>query len=62
MKESISARSSPASSLTDAELNGCRPFAAKEAPSITTPATPVKGSGANIKATPVLRSVLERGN
>jgi hypothetical protein len=60
MKEPISESNFRASPSTDVGLNGSLPLIAKDAPSITAPGTAVMGSGANIRATPALRNVLER--
>jgi len=59
MKEPTSSSNFRVSSKTDVGLNGSFPLVAKEAPSNIAPGTAVIGSGASIKATPALRSVLE---
>lgn len=59
MKERISASSFLVSSKTEVAFNGSLFLVAKEAPSIITPGTSVIGSGDNIKANPVFRSVFE---
>jgi hypothetical protein len=60
MNESISSSSFLASLKTDAGLNGSFPLVAKDAPRMIAPGIAVIGSGANIRATPALRSVFER--